>query len=522
MTHFGKGVMAGVAAAVIVAVLLASSITQFVPPPGGVAGQFLATDGLTPATYSWGSAAQPPAQDNSNHLVSGGSVAWIPGTLQYVVQAAVYVINGVQYTSPQTTLTLVADGGADRIDTIILNTSGVATFLAGAPSGTPVAPVADPSTELELTFAYIAAGAGVPSNVSSVLIYDEDAGGPTEWTTTVSGAGMAAASVTNPYHLTKDVEATAATSGQYVQFVAAAPFNPLTYNTLVFYIRAKTGWGNNRQLQFQWMNGGATTGTIVAIRNGAFGFSTSNTASYQQIVIPIWQFGSQAALGTVDRLRITVAGSGGTVGFYLDYVQLQAGVAPTAGPYMTWRGSWSSAVGYAINDTVISANGLPYIATAANTNSAPPSANWTALVAPPYTVHTCMIVIGADNAAAALVDADVAPQTRQCDISTVSTVTEVEVSADGGTPQVQVAKNHGGALTSLLSAELPTDAAGAPQCATVNATCYGGQAAKSGGVSVVTAGSANVLSAGDYLQTRTATAGGTAKRMSIAIKYTVP
>ncbi|HIN63814.1 MAG TPA: hypothetical protein EYM95_04180 [Candidatus Obscuribacterales bacterium] len=47
---------------------------------------------------------------------------------------------------------------------------------------------------------------------------------------------------------------------------------------------------------------------------------------------------------------------------------------------LVWRGAWNSATSYAVDDAV-SHNGSSYIAISANSNSAPPSANWNALAA---------------------------------------------------------------------------------------------------------------------------------------------
>lgn len=47
---------------------------------------------------------------------------------------------------------------------------------------------------------------------------------------------------------------------------------------------------------------------------------------------------------------------------------------------VVWRGTWSSGTAYAVSDAVYY-NGSSYIAVAANTNSAPPSANWNILAA---------------------------------------------------------------------------------------------------------------------------------------------
>lgn len=369
-----------------VAAAAGTAHTLLLPTTVGAPGQALFSDGASPATLYWDSVqpAAPPVSGTGSYLVSGGSVAWAGG-LDFVVQAATYVINGVQYSAPQTFMTMTADGGADRIDVVIVDTSGTATFLAGTPGVTPSAPVPDPSTQLGLTFVYIPAGSGTPSGIASTLVYDEDAGPASEWTTTVSGAGMAAASTNNPYHLTKDIEATAATTGQYAKFVAAAPLSLATKNALVFYIRSKASWGSNRSLQFVFKSGSTQVGSIVNFANGSYGFSSSNTSGYQQIVIPLSLFNTFAS--TVDTLQVTVSGTGGSIGFYLDYLQLQSGITGLPNQYLTWKGAWSSAVGYSQNDVTFY-NGAAWVALAANTNSAPTgsNANWGAMAGP----RTCL------------------------------------------------------------------------------------------------------------------------------------
>lgn len=141
------------------------------------------------------------------------------------------------------------------------------------------------------------------------------------------------------------------------------------------------------------------------------------------------------------------------------------------------------------------------------------------------TYRTCVIVIGADNGTA-LANADIAPQLQYCQIPIAATVVEIDVRADGGTPSVVVAKRHCTAsactvganetVSDLTSSALATAAAGAAACSKTGATA---------GLDTFTTCSATLqntsLSAGDYIETHTATAGGTAKRMSVFVHYTV-
>ena len=87
-------------------------------------------------------------------------------------------------------------------------------------------------------------------------------------------------------------------------------------------------------------------------------------------------------------------------------------------------------------------------------------------------------------------------------------------------------KNHwGGAswsATDFTSDALVTGTAGIETCAATGAACVSG-VAKNGTVTIVTSASANVVAAGDYIQTKTGSgfASSGAKRMTICIVYKI-
>lgn len=130
--------------------------------------------------------------------------------------------------------------------------------------------------------------------------------------------------------------------------------------------------------------------------------------------------------------------------------------------------------------------------------------------------RTCAIVVGSDDASSALVDTNLGPQGRLCFIPSNATVLEVEVAADAGTPNVIVAKHHGSTITNLISSALATAASGGIACSNTGGTTGIDGATTCSGTLQNTS-----LSAGDYLELVSGTAGGTAKRMSIFITWTV-
>jgi hypothetical protein len=132
---------------------------------------------------------------------------------------------------------------------------------------------------------------------------------------------------------------------------------------------------------------------------------------------------------------------------------------------------------------------------------------------------TCMISLGADNASAVIADADIGPQKRRCFVPFASTITEITVSADAGTPNVLLQRRRGAStVADLLSGALATAASGAVACAMASTaqTCYDGTTS-SGSITL----SNTTLNAGDYIELKSGTAGGTAKSMQIAVTFTI-
>jgi hypothetical protein len=124
-----------------------------------------------------------------------------------------------------------------------------------------------------------------------------------------------------------------------------------------------------------------------------------------------------------------------------------------------------------------------------------------------------MISIGSDNGAQVLTDADLGPQYQICVIPFAALVKEITVYADAGTPSMIPHRRTGTTVTPLLSAALPTAAAGALACSRqVSESGYAGVACSA---TVINA----TINAGDTLGLTSGTAGGTAKRMTISISY---
>lgn len=142
------------------------------------------------------------------------------------------------------------------------------------------------------------------------------------------------------------------------------------------------------------------------------------------------------------------------------------------------------------------------------------------------TRRVCSMIIGADNAATALADADIGPQGQQCKIAFAATVAEIDVNADAGTPNVIVRKKHcatfsTGVCTSWTSTDFLSGALSAAASNFDACSNTGGTTGLDGGTTCSSTLQNTSLVAGDWIELKSGTAGGTAKRLSIDVIYTV-
>lgn len=293
----------------------------------------------------------PQQSQGGSELLQGGGVVWTGG-LNFTISRAQFRIGGTLYESPETNVTLgAADADDDRIDVFavqgVSGGAGTAVVVAGIPGGPPLEPQIDPSTQIKLTSVIIPEDATAPT-ITNLDIYLEN----TEWTSATNAVTITLASTNFPHAGTKDVEGTNVASASYVQFTKPSGTISLgDYTNLVFYIRSKALWPVTKGISIVWMNDTTIVGSSVAFKDNTFGFDSSNTSSYQQIVIPLSTF--NAGTTAVNRLRMTVVGSGGTIGWYIDDIILQTGnpPAPPAG------GDFSTNVNVAVSGDFVQFSG---------------------------------------------------------------------------------------------------------------------------------------------------------------------
>jgi hypothetical protein len=264
-------------------------------------------------------------------LIQGGIVTGVSG-YDFNVSAALYIIHGFQYASPETVVTLSdADPDNPRIDVIAVDNTGSVVVIEGVAAETPSEPNVDPATQLKLSIIQVPANA--PPVVTNTDLYLEGAGGPTEWDWTTSGSGLSLTSNSNPRTGTYDIEATNLPANSYAQAEKPTGTLDLTnIDLLIIYIRSKLTWASGKSLVVSLRYNGVLVGLNVTIaRTGTFGFNSALTTDYQLVAIPITAFAIPAG-SLINQLRITGTGTGTTQGFYLDDILFQAsGATPVGG-----------------------------------------------------------------------------------------------------------------------------------------------------------------------------------------------
>lgn len=313
--------------------------------------------------------------DRNCGLIDPGSVTY-DSLLIFTVSPSVYILcsDGIRRVSFNTDITLdAADPSLPRYDAIILDANGV-NKITGTPSASPATPNISPG-QIVLTYILVEAGAtSIPAcTVPDKTIFDENTGSP-ESAPTTSGT-VSFSGVTNPYHLTKTADVSGFSNGTTITFTPPTTVTIRSYTTLKFFIRLKSNFNPNTSLQVTWVT---TAGvSTVNVLNGTYGFSRTNTTSYQAITIPITAFVApnagtalQMSIPATVALRFTMVGVNAS-GFYLDYIQLGGNCItqpPTTTPHDNGFGIIATASGNALS--TIPTDVLTVIGTGGTTVSA--------------------------------------------------------------------------------------------------------------------------------------------------------
>ena len=258
-----------------------------------------------------------------NELISGGA-SFLSG-LTFAVTDLVYIISGQLYTASATNVTInPGDPSLDRIDLIIADVNGNISVVEGTPDTNPVKPDIDESTQIEVTFINVPAGA-VVIPIPITLVYDENTGTPSEWNTSTNYPTGIDFNATNIfYNGTKSIRLTNVPTAKTIVFTNSTPFDTTTQNTIQFAIKNNVAWTTTRRLRFTLQSAsGVQIGNIVDIYHGQRGFSSTDITNWQIISIPIAAFAPTTSL--ISKVVITTYSTSGTLNLNMDYFRLIVG-----------------------------------------------------------------------------------------------------------------------------------------------------------------------------------------------------
>lgn len=260
-------------------------------------------------------------------VYSGGQVAWSGTGYDYIVSAATFVLGGVIYNSPQTTITLPpADPALNRIDVIGLSfsgASGVAISVTGVPAANPFEPSTNPQTFIRRSIVTVVANTTQPPNIDQTIIYDEGDGEPGEWTPSSTGA-TDFLDQDNPYHLLRDAMITSIDATQRIMLVNDDTIQSAARSSLVLFINFQTVLPAANNINVQLLFQGNPVSPLLPITK--YGVLNNINLFYQMAAIPFSEF----ATGNIifDEIDIVPTGASPFPVFYLDYIQMQSGLAP--------------------------------------------------------------------------------------------------------------------------------------------------------------------------------------------------
>lgn len=267
-----------------------------------------------------------------SQVISGLGIIWT-GNLNFTMSAGSFYIEGTSYTAAEQSITLdTADATNPRVDVLAVNTSGTLVKVTGTPAANPSQPDIDPSTQLFLKFVLVAAGATAPSISADEIVYEEN-DGVGEWTAAVlSGTSIAIGSTSEPDSGTTCIAATSAGSSApgTIRLDKGSTISVDTLESLSIRFKSKTSdWATGQvRIHFQNANG-QRVGSILSLRNGSFGLTTSNVSTYQTLTVPLTSFSIPA--GTLLQYLHIQDSTGAAISWRMDNIKLKKSSTATGG-----------------------------------------------------------------------------------------------------------------------------------------------------------------------------------------------
>lgn len=321
------------------------------PGTGGTPFSGVLTDGITILGDGLGTPLYAVTSPTGKGLISGGAI-WSGTGFTFDVSDLAYYIDGTNYSSTATQVTLsAADPSDDRFDVIVVDDAGVVSVVTGTPGTPPNVPELA-WNEVGVTIVLVEAGSTTPT-INYDLMYNEGVGTPTEWavsTYSLTGAvgTINGLSTNNPFNGTYCLSGVNVNIRRGATLTRQTDINVQQFSSIQFSFRTDTLLTTSQNFNIRFRNSGGTfIGNTVNIFN--WGASRTAVGVNQVVVIPLTAFGN---ITNVRGWTAIMAG-GSTASLYnwtLDFIKLADSIPPQQN----------------LGPIYLSANGTLYSSNAAN------------------------------------------------------------------------------------------------------------------------------------------------------------
>lgn len=295
-----------------------------------------ANDSKRTKTYYLGDVADfiNSYQNDAGYRRETGYVYWIQN-LDFGSTEITYYIGGVYYVAaPVPLITLNPNNSLTqwRRDVFVVDTDNTLSVIEGTLADVATTPVIDYNTQLVVEVIDIAPNSNAPYAVSEVLVYDENAGPPTEYTATASvvSGTIDLASTTDPDKNTIHIRAIDTVYPEKIIFTASDYV--ATDNFSYLYLRLKNLIATSCQFGIVFYKDNVAVSNVgLRITHGIFGYDNANITAYQSIVVPITEiefvddFFNSFEITVIPNHRTTYgaigAQAGTTMNFEMDNVR---------------------------------------------------------------------------------------------------------------------------------------------------------------------------------------------------------
>lgn len=280
----------------------------------------------------------PQAVSSGTQLLTGGA-SWSGTGMDFDVSDLTYLINGINYSSSATTVTLsVGDPSDPRFDAIVVDEFGVVSVITGTPAANPLIPTV-PTNQVLVQYVLVSAGATTP-NITNEYVYREDAS--SDWAGFISGAAPAptanfSSPTPTPFQGASCLLASYSvySSSRYVGFTAPTPLVRANYAAVslrVYLPQALPGLdgvSQGRRPAMMVLSGGSSLGFRYLDQHG---LNPNLTGTWQLVTIPLGFFNGATNLSTITSIRLFLVEYVNTTPVYIDIafddIKFQTGYGP--------------------------------------------------------------------------------------------------------------------------------------------------------------------------------------------------